>query len=406
MANFANWLEQHVSTLVKAALAELTQDETQQTQAEQSVAAFFYGMLDAVQLQTPQPLYNVLDAWVAAQSAPTDDELARLLPVVIKFKQVTAFQIYETSPEADTVALLIEMEQVYDPAIIYLTNLEADASLQEMRRQLDEAQAELDRLEKSKSAFVEVAAHELRTPITLVEGYTNMLSTSVPALVDDPMVGPLLDGINGGVYRLREIIRDMLDVSLISLGMIELHLQPVWLNHLMSALENTLETMLAERQVALKIDYDSIPRQPLYSDPERLLQVFQKIVSNAIKYTPDGGEVVVAARDLTSFTDIMVIDNGIGIDADNLTRIFGMFSTLGDTSLHSSGKAKFRGGGPGLGLFISKGIIEAHGGNIWAESPGYDEVACPGSTFHIMIPMRNTVADDKMMSLLDNEHDD
>ena len=72
----------------------------------------------------------------------------------------------------------------------------------------------------------------------------------------------------------------------------------------------------------------------------------------------------------------------------------------------SRSPARFRGGGPGLGLFISKGIIEAHGGNIWAESPGYDEVACPGSTFHIMIPMRNTVADDKMMSLLDNEHDD
>jgi signal transduction histidine kinase len=66
-----------------------------------------------------------------------------------------------------------------------------------------------------------------------------------------------------------------------------------------------------------------------------------------------------------------------------------MFSALGDVSLHSSGKTKFKGGGPGLGLPIARGIIEAHGGTVWAESDGYDEMTCPGSTFHIMIPMRN-----------------
>ena len=159
-----------------------------------------------------------------------------------------------------------------------------------------------------------------------------------------------------------------------------------------------MQPPLSERQVNLIIEYDTIPRQPIYGDPERLLQVLQKIVYNAIKYTPDGGEIVVTARQLTSFTDIMVIDNGIGIDADNLTRIFSTFSTLGDASLHSSGKAKFRGGGPGLGLFISKGIIEAHGGNIWAESPGYDPVNLPGSTFHIIIPMRSATADDTIGS--------
>ncbi len=111
---------------------------------------------------------------------------------------------------------------------------------------------------------------------------------------------------------------------------------------------------------------------------------------------------MVTARQLTGFTDIMVIDNGIGIDPENLTRIFGMFSTIGDSSLHSSSKTKFRGGGPGLGLFISKGIIEAHGGNIWAESPGYDDVACPGSTFHIMIPMRSASTDDKIAGVFAN----
>jgi signal transduction histidine kinase len=402
MADFAYWLESHMPILIRAALAELSQDATQQLQAQQSVTEFFEGLLEAVRINDPQPIFAVLDAWVAARSAPTEGELTRLLPVVIAFKQVNADQICRLCGDSEAVSLLMAMETVYDPAIIYLSNLEADALLKDMRRQLRHAQNELDRLDKSKSAFIEVAAHELRTPITLVEGYNNMLATSIPGLVNDPMVGPLLDGINGGVKRLREIIRDMLDVSLISLGMIELHLQPVWLMHLMKALEGNMQPPLSERQVSLTIEYETIPRQPIFSDPERLLQVFQKIVYNAIKYTPDGGEIVVTARRLTGFIDIMVIDNGIGIDSDNLTRIFSTFSTLGDASLHSSGKAKFRGGGPGLGLFISKGIIEAHGGNIWAESPGYDEVNLPGSTFHIMIPMRSASADDKIMGGFDD----
>jgi signal transduction histidine kinase len=76
-----------------------------------------------------------------------------------------------------------------------------------------------------------------------------------------------------------------------------------------------------------------------------------------------------------------------------------MFSTIADSTLHSSGKTKFRGGGPGLGLFISKGIIEAHGGNIWAESPGFDEKNCPGSVFHILIPMRSAPQDDSIREI-------
>jgi signal transduction histidine kinase len=115
---------------------------------------------------------------------------------------------------------------------------------------------------------------------------------------------------------------------------------------------------------------------------------------NAVKYTPDGGKIAVRARDLPGFTDITVEDTGIGIDPSNLPHIFDTFSALGDASLHSSGKTKFKGGGPGLGLPIAKGIIEAHGGTIWAESEGYSEQTYPGSTFHIMIPMHTTTPDE------------
>jgi signal transduction histidine kinase len=124
-----------------------------------------------------------------------------------------------------------------------------------------------------------------------------------------------------------------------------------------------------------------------FGDPERLLQVFRNILTNAIKFTPDGGRIRIDGRMLPGFLEITCTDTGIGIDYDDQQVIFGKFGQLGSTSLHSSGKFKFKGGGPGLGLHIAKGIVEAHGGAIWVESPGYNERTCPGSTFHILIPM-------------------
>ena len=82
-----------------------------------------------------------------------------------------------------------------------------------------------------------------------------------------------------------------------------------------------------------------------------------------------------------------MIDSGIGIDPENQVKIFNKLHPIEDVAVHSSGKTKFKGGGPGLGLPIAKGIIEAHGGRIWVESAGRDELRCPGSTFHILLPV-------------------
>jgi len=119
------------------------------------------------------------------------------------------------------------------------------------------------------------------------------------------------------------------------------------------------------------------------------------VIGNAIKYTPDEGRIDIAGQLLPAqetssvdFVKITVTDTGIGIDPEHHERIFDKFYQVGDISHHSSGKTKFKGGGPGLGLAITKGVIEAHGGKIWVESKGYDEERCPGSTFHILLPTR------------------
>jgi signal transduction histidine kinase len=114
------------------------------------------------------------------------------------------------------------------------------------------------------------------------------------------------------------------------------------------------------------------------------------VIGNAIKYTPDGGRVTVSGRTVDaagSEIEITVRDTGIGIDLENQELVFEKFYQTGEVLLHSSGKTKFKGGGPGLGLAIARGIVNAHRGRIWLESPGHDETTNPGTTVFVRLPV-------------------
>ena len=120
-------------------------------------------------------------------------------------------------------------------------------------------------------------------------------------------------------------------------------------------------------------------------------KALDNVFVNAIKFTPDGGSIFIDARPIQNghgeFCEIRIRDTGIGIDPANHKIVFEKLYQLGKVELHSSGRTKFKGGGPGLGLAISAGIVKAHRGKIWVESPGYDEEKLPGSTFFIQIPL-------------------
>jgi signal transduction histidine kinase len=126
-------------------------------------------------------------------------------------------------------------------------------------------------------------------------------------------------------------------------------------------------------------------------DSARLEQVFVSLLSNAIKFTPDGGQILVTGEVKGSWAEseaveICVADEGIGIDRDQQALIFEKFYRPEDPLQHSTDEVGFKGAGPGLGLSIARGIVEAHGGRIWAESPGRDEKRCPGSRFFVLLP--------------------
>lgn len=266
----------------------------------------------------------------------------------------------------------------------YINQQEFDQLLQQM----NDKQAALEKLDKSKSDFISIAAHELKTPLTLLEGYTSMLRDIIEQKqIFDQHVFLLMDGMDSGSRRLREIINDMIDVSLIDNEMLSLKFQPTWIYKLLDKVELEFADVVNSRKMTLTINRFKGDDQLNYYDGERIFQALSNVVSNAIKYTPDGGKIVIDGRKLDDYYELLVIDNGIGVDPINQTKIFSKLDPIGDISLHSSGKTKFKGGGPGLGLPIAKGIIEAHGGRIWVESEGYDEDTCPGSTFHLMLPL-------------------
>jgi signal transduction histidine kinase len=191
----------------------------------------------------------------------------------------------------------------------------------------------------------------------------------------------------------------MIDVSMIDNNLLKLNFQPMQVGQMLDALYLEAEETIKKRGIKLSLHSFEGSRQWIYVDPARLMQAIRNVINNAIKFTPDGGRIDIDGRKLQGFIEVIISDTGIGISQGDQAIIFEKFGQLGRIDLHSSGKTKFKGGGPGLGLPIARGILDAHGGSIWVESPGYDEAACPGSTFHILIPSRAESPDHDMTRL-------
>lgn len=300
----------------------------------------------------------------------------------------------DTLSKKDALELLAVVIPVLVHSLSVVVRYEMETRVSHISKELGDVQQKLQQLDQNKSKFISVAAHELKTPLTLIEGYTSMMIDLVKE-AEQIQMHNYLAGINTGINRLRQIIDDMIDVSLIDNHLLTLNIQPLWISHLLNLLKNEFKKAAAEREQALNIEFFEGSDLMIYGDAERLYQALYNVVANAIKYTPDKGAITITGRLLPGFIEITVADTGIGISPENQTLIFDKFGQVGKTDLHSSGKIKFKGGGPGLGLSIARGIIEVHGGTIWVESDRHDEVQLPGSIFHILLPTRTEPTDTK-----------
>jgi signal transduction histidine kinase len=307
----------------------------------------------------------------------------------------------EKLKQKESLELLGAIIPILTHSLSVVIRYEMETRVAHISTELGKTQDKLQQLDQNKSKFISVAAHELKTPLTLIEGYSSMMTDLVQ---DDEQLQMknYLGGVNTGILRLRQIIDDMIDVSLIDNNLLTLNNQPIFINSLLGLLQHEFHKIMEERKQTLIIKEFEGSNLMIYGDSSRLHQALYNIVSNAVKFTPDNGIITIDGRLLPGFVEITFTDTGIGISTENQGLVFDKFGQLGRTDLHSSGKTKFKGGGPGLGLSISKGIIEAHGGTIWVESEGYDEVKLPGSTFHVLLPTRTEPTDPIMLKFFGN----
>lgn len=263
---------------------------------------------------------------------------------------------------------------------------EMTSRLQERTIELEEKNETLRKIDKTKTNFIQISAHELRTPLTLIMGYSQMLEQD---LKSNPEMQSLARGILEGAERMTDVVDSMLDVSRIDSNSLVLRKYSTQVSPIVHEIQKEFEPAFKERNIDFQVEgIDALPS--IVADPDMLKKVFYHLVMNAIKYTPDGGHVKVSGRYVNGAEppqlEIAVCDTGIGVDPGMHELIFQKFHQTGEVLLHSSGKTKFKGGGPGLGLAIARGIVQAHGGRIWVESPGHDEERFPGSKFTISLP--------------------
>ncbi len=271
-----------------------------------------------------------------------------------------------------------------------------NADLQKARRELEQTYRDLQKLDQTKADFISIASHELRTPLTVIRGYSEMILEDTRL---EPNLRQSLQGIHAGILRLHEIMDSMFDIAQIDTRTFQLNKQAVNLGELLCEVCTDQSTAVHTRNLSLTIDLPELPRP--HVDLESMRKVFHHLVNNAIKFTPNEGRITITGREAAPDPDglpdggveIVVSDTGVGVDPDFREIIFTKFYQPGELTRHSTSHKRFKGSGSGLGLALSKGILEMHGGRIWVESPGHDEVHCPGSSFHVLIPLSHSESD-------------
>ena len=245
---------------------------------------------------------------------------------------------------------------------------------------------ELEEVDRLKTQFLSMASHELRTPLTAVSGFIQVARRRIVRAADGGAEDTWRDEAKRSAEtlelaqrqsrRLARLVDELLDVSRLQLGRVELHQQEV---DLVRSLREVVDRMrLMHVQHTLDFDH-ALATATVLADPDRIDQVFENLIGNAVKYSPSGGTIRIHLENDAGELHVAVTDQGIGIAPDEIENVFNLFYRSPDPRAGHVG-------GLGLGLYISREIVMRHGGRMWAES------GPAGSTFHVVLPLAPVVA--------------
>lgn len=248
---------------------------------------------------------------------------------------------------------------------------QAETERERLLAQEQAAREQAETANRIKDEFLAVLSHELRSPLNPILGWTQLLQRSK---LDAALQAKALETIERNAKLQTQLIEDLLDISRIMQGKLSLTVAPVRLPFVISAAVETVQLAAEAKNIQLTLQLD--PETPLVSgDAARLQQVIWNVLSNAIKFTPSGGQVTIELRQIDQLAEIRVIDTGKGIDAQFLPYVFEYFR-------QEDGSTTRQFGGLGLGLAIARQIVEMHGGTVQAASQGEGR----GSTFVVQLP--------------------
>lgn len=279
-------------------------------------------------------------------------------------RQTLSFSGRPLSWEGGSPALLLAIEDITERRQHERERAQLLASTQQAR-------IEGERANRAKDLFLATLSHELRTPLSAILMSAELLKQVASA---DSRVERASAAITRAVSTQARLIDDLLDISRIVSGKLRLHLQAVDLTEIVRNAIDMARTTAEAKGLALQVEVADKLR-PLYGDPARLQQVVANLLNNSIKFTPPGGKIAVSLEALDGQARIRITDTGMGIPAELLPRLFDRFVQADSEMTRAHG-------GLGLGLAIVRYLVEVHGGNVQAESPGPGQ----GATFQVLLP--------------------
>ncbi len=268
----------------------------------------------------------------------------------------------------DDLDLLFSIGNVIGVAI---ENAQLYKESEENLQKLQKAYEELQTLDKMKDDFIANVSHELKTPLISIKGYGELLyDEKIGKLSDEQKKS--LEAVIRNADRLTRLINSILFISKMQAGKIEFHLEPLYLDEIISICAGDFKSMMDRKKIMLEKQIPGVSK--VMGDRDRFIEVVTNLLDNAIKFTPEGGRISIKAWDEAGSVHIAVSDTGIGIPAEIIPKLFVRFYQL-----DASAARKY--GGAGLGLYITKNIVDAFHGKIWLES-----VVGKGTTVHVVLP--------------------
>ncbi|HID27344.1 MAG TPA: sensor histidine kinase, partial [Methanosarcinales archaeon] len=240
------------------------------------------------------------------------------------------------------------------------SNIQLEQKVKERTKELEESNKKLKELDKLKSDFISMVSHDLKTPLTAIKTSAQVLETLPEKNIRQKK--EILKIIIRNVDRQARLVDDLLDLSKIESGRMELKIEPIELSDIIKCSIENIQQLADEKNIEINIDLpEKLPN--IIGDKDKLIQVLVNLLSNAVKFTQNYGKILIKAIAKEKNVEVRVKDTGIGIKELHINKIFDKFYRVNTNSKSNASLS-----GTGLGLAICKGIIEAHGGKIWAES--------------------------------------